>query len=302
MSAGDGRTRWRYQAGGAVKGGPALADGMLYFGDYGGQRPRRPGARRQAGVVGRHAAAPLRLRLGQLLLDAGGRVRARLPRQHRRARLLVLGGQRQACVGKGTGAYVYASPAVASTPGLGPTVYIGSYDGRFYAFDARSGAVRWKRGAGGKISGGGDDRRQRRLLLRPRHDERTIGLDARTGKQGVRASRDGAFNPVVADGARSTSPATRDTLSSCSPPQDARSAAPQARSEAARSASAAARRRRTTLRRSRAARAARECRSAARSAVSRSTAADRVTRIGAERTGTPAAARCALTSATVWWP
>ena len=40
--------------------------------------------------------APLRPRRGQLLLDAGRRVRARLPRQHRRPDLLVLGGQRAA--------------------------------------------------------------------------------------------------------------------------------------------------------------------------------------------------------------
>ena len=32
-----------------------------------------------------------------------------------------------------TGAYVYASPAVANAPGLGPTIYLGSYDGNFYA-------------------------------------------------------------------------------------------------------------------------------------------------------------------------
>ena len=53
----------------------------------------------------------------------------------------------------GTGAYVYASPAVEDTPGLGPTVYIGSYDGNMYAFNAQSGAVRWTHNAGGKISG-----------------------------------------------------------------------------------------------------------------------------------------------------
>ena len=42
---------------------------------------------------------------------------------------------------------------MASVPGAGPTVYIGSYDGRLYAFDARSGRVRWAHNAGGKISG-----------------------------------------------------------------------------------------------------------------------------------------------------
>ena len=36
----------------------------------------------------------------------------------------------------------------------GPTVYIGSYDGKLYASNARSGKVRWTRNSGGKISGG----------------------------------------------------------------------------------------------------------------------------------------------------
>ncbi len=53
----------------------------------------------------------------------------------------------------GTGAYVYASAAVDDTPGLGPTIYLGSYDGNFYAFNAKSGAIRWRHPAGGKISG-----------------------------------------------------------------------------------------------------------------------------------------------------
>ena len=42
---------------------------------------------------------------------------------------------------KGTGSYVYASPAVAQVPGGKPTVYFGSYDGKFYAVDARNGKV-----------------------------------------------------------------------------------------------------------------------------------------------------------------
>ena len=55
-----------------------------------------------------------------------------------------------------------AAPAATSTPrppsrrcpGYAPTVYVGSYSGRFYALDARSGAVRWSRGGNGRISGG----------------------------------------------------------------------------------------------------------------------------------------------------
>jgi outer membrane protein assembly factor BamB len=96
-----------------------------------------------------------------------------------------------------TGAYVYASPAVADTPGLGPTVYVGSYDGSLYAFDARSGSVRWTHNAGGKISGSptivGDV-----LYFSVLGSKTTLGLNARSGRQ-VFFFGDGAFNPVVCD-------------------------------------------------------------------------------------------------------
>ena len=52
-----------------------------------------------------------------------------------------------------TGAYVYASPAVTNAPGLGPTIYLGSYNGTFYAINARSGHVSWRFNAHGRISG-----------------------------------------------------------------------------------------------------------------------------------------------------
>jgi outer membrane protein assembly factor BamB len=92
---------------------------------------------------------------------------------------------------------VYASPAVADIPGIGPTVYEGSYDGHFYAFDARTGAIRWAHPAGGRISGSatilGDIVYYSTLGSRT-----TTGLDARSGKQ-VFFWNDGAFNPVIAD-------------------------------------------------------------------------------------------------------
>lgn len=47
-----------------------------------------------------------------------------------------------------TGGYVYASPAVWRR-----LVLVGSYDHRFYALDAGTGAVRWRFEANGPISG-----------------------------------------------------------------------------------------------------------------------------------------------------
>ena len=97
-----------------------------------------------------------------------------------------------------TGGYVYGSPAVAAVPGGRPLVYIGSYSGRFYALDARSGAERWSRGGNGKISGGasviGDI-----VYYADLGNKRTIGLDARSGRKVFEHER-GSYNPVVSDG------------------------------------------------------------------------------------------------------
>jgi hypothetical protein len=96
-----------------------------------------------------------------------------------------------------TGSYVYASAAVADPPGLGPTVYAGSYDGNLYAFNARTGAIRWRHPAGGKISGSstviGNVVYYSDLATKS-----TAGLNVVTGHQ-VFSFPDGAFTPVIAD-------------------------------------------------------------------------------------------------------
>jgi hypothetical protein len=87
---------------------------------------------------------------------------------------------------------------VAQVPGGQPTVYFGSYDGTFYALDARSGATRWTYRDGGKISGaativGG-------IVYYSNWGKRnTTALGARTGRR-IWTSERGAFNPVVSDG------------------------------------------------------------------------------------------------------
>jgi outer membrane protein assembly factor BamB len=97
----------------------------------------------------------------------------------------------------GTGGYVYSSAAVADVPKLGPTVYIGSYDGKLYALNARNGAVRWTRSAGGRVSGGiqiiGD------LVFVSSLEKKTTAFSARTGKT-IWALDKGMYNPVISDG------------------------------------------------------------------------------------------------------
>ena len=99
----------------------------------GGLRADRP---RAVGQRLRRRAARQR----HLLLDRRRRLRPRVPRQHRRAHLRLRRRTGKLDWAVQTGAYVYASPAVTNAPGLGPTIYLGSYNGTFYALNARSGA------------------------------------------------------------------------------------------------------------------------------------------------------------------
>jgi outer membrane protein assembly factor BamB len=200
LRASDGETRWRAKASGAVKGAIALADGKLYYGDYGG---RVHAIRRSNGTSVWSAApgsGPLGIGDGNFYSSAAvayGRVYigstngdvysfssadGTLAWRHR------------------TGGFVYASPAVGQARGGRPTVYIGSYDGRFYALDARTGRPRWVRSLGQKISGAativGD------LVFVSDLDKRTTwALGARTGKTVWKTHR-GGFHPAISDGRR----------------------------------------------------------------------------------------------------
>lgn len=197
LRARDGRVNWTYQAKGAVKGGPALVAGRLFFGDYAGRAYALNAATgREVWAVstsgtnfgfgsGNFYSTPA-VAFGRVYMgNTDGRVYS------------FAQATGQLAWATGTGAYVYASPAVADTPGLGPTVYLGSYNGTFYAFDARSGAIRWTHAAAGRISGsativGGI------VYFSDLGSKTSAGLDARSGKQ-VFSFPDGAFNPVVSD-------------------------------------------------------------------------------------------------------
>ncbi len=198
LDARTGRTKWTYQASGAVKGGPAFANGNLYFGDYGGKvHAVRASDGKEIWSVGTSGTrfgfgsgsfySTPAVAFGRVYLgNTDGRVYS------------FAASDGKLAWATGTGAYVYGSPAVALTPGLGPTVYVGSYDGTFYAFDARTGGVRWRFSAGVKISGSATIVGNVVYFsdLQPAND--TFGLNVRTGKRAF-FFPDGAFNPVVAD-------------------------------------------------------------------------------------------------------
>ena len=168
LRATNGSVVWTYHASAAVKGGPAYADGRVFFGDYAGRAYSLTAsnghvvwATNTSGAdfgfgSGNFYSTPA-VAFGRVYMgNTDGRVYSFAERNG------------QLAWATETGSYVYASPAVADLPGLGPTVYLGSYNGLFYAFApvrAHCAVVSPRRRAD---LGLGHDRRRRRLLLGPR--------------------------------------------------------------------------------------------------------------------------------------
>ena len=188
LNCANGRTVWTYSAAGAVKGGLALSQGHLYFGDYGGEVhsiSARTGKQVWSATPGGRFYSTGAVAWGRFYVgNTDGRMYS-----------YTTGGN--LAWARQTGAYVYASPAVADT-GSGPTVFAGSYNGTFYAWNAKSGDLRWSYNAGGKISGGavviGN-----LVWFNDLGNQRTIALGARTGRKSFQMGT-GAFNPAITDG------------------------------------------------------------------------------------------------------
>ena len=93
-----------------------------------------------------------------------------------------------------TGSYVYSSPAAS-----GGRVFFGSYNGRLYAVNARSGRVLWSVGAGGPVSGAAvvvD-----RIAYAGSTRGSMVGADARNGRMLFRFPH-GEYVPVSGNGSR----------------------------------------------------------------------------------------------------
>ena len=197
LNAKNGRTIWTYGASGAVKAALAYFDHKLFFGVYGGTAYAIRAS--NGNEVWSTATAGLSLgRSGNFYSTpavAFGRVY--MGNTDGRVYSFTASGGETAWT-KSTGSYVYSGPAAASVKGRGPTVFIGSYTGRFYALDARSGAERWSYQAPGKISGAvsviGRIVYFADLVSRDTH-----GLDVRTGNEIFRHDG-GGFAPPISDG------------------------------------------------------------------------------------------------------
>lgn len=194
-----GKTIWTRRLAGPIKASPALYKNSLYVGDYGGRLwaiNTRDGSVKwstgsRGGSFGRGGnfySTPA-VAFGRVYVGStDGRVYSASLKTGKLAWT------------HSTGGYVYAAPAVASTPRTPPTVYIGSYDGNFYALDARTGRVRWRHRAGGRISGAASVIGET-VYFSNLAAKSTTGLSARTGRPVYRISR-GAFNPAISDGRR----------------------------------------------------------------------------------------------------
>ena len=208
VAARTGRTRWSRKLPSRAESSPLIDHGRLYFGTEDGTvyalhaadgavaGPTRPAARSRAGwrwttagsssattaarsppcaarrqQLWKERAARVRAEAGQLLRHAGGRLRPRLHRQHRRLRVLASARDGKLAWRHKTGGYVYSSPAVAagqrrgrrSTPG--PTTAICTPSTRAPATCAG-------RTSGRQDLGRADRHRRPRVLLQPRHATR----------------------------------------------------------------------------------------------------------------------------------
>lgn len=195
----DGGTRWRFNSPGAIKASPSFHDGRVFVADYEGSmfaleaESGKPAWRTNTTKVppfgrGGFFSSPA---IGFGNVYAGrddGTVFAFDEKTGKVAWSFDTGGQ------------VYGSPAIAQVPGTPASVYIGAENGRFFALDAHSGTRRWTYEVGGAVPGtavviG------KTVYTSSFKTEKTIGLDARTGKRVFQTGQAG-YTPVISDGER----------------------------------------------------------------------------------------------------
>jgi outer membrane protein assembly factor BamB len=187
-----GTLRWRFHAGGEVKGAVALSGGRVYFGSYDthvyalnvrtGKRIWRASSQPRLGRTGTFYANPA-VAYGRIYIGATDGKMYSYGANSGKLRW-----------SNGTGDFIYSSAAIWRG-----NVLVGSYDGDFYSFDAATGDTRWKFGADGKISGSPtviDG-----IVYFSTLSGKTYGLDVRTGKVRVRFSV-GQYANVVASKTR----------------------------------------------------------------------------------------------------
>jgi outer membrane protein assembly factor BamB len=187
-----GKQLWSTPVGGAVKASPAFSEGVVYVGDYSGEMTAMRASNGQVKwqtSVGNSIYGTATVAFGHVYAgDLGGDFHA------------FDEDTGSLSWSTSTGGYVYSGATVANTRETPPTVYFGSYDGTVYALNARTGSQRWSESANGPVSGAGSVVGEI-FYVGDLKTTQTFGFRASDGKE-VFASRDGAYNPVISDGAK----------------------------------------------------------------------------------------------------
>lgn len=96
--------------------------------------------------------------------------------------------------------FIYGSPALADVPGTPPSLYIGSYDERFYALDALTGRRRWRFDVGGPVPGTAVVIGHT-VYTSSFKTREALGIDVRSHRKTF-SLRQAGYTPVVSDGRR----------------------------------------------------------------------------------------------------
>lgn len=200
VSRSDGHTIWTTQLCGAIKAAPAYDHGILYAGDYGGCMNA---VNSHTGKI-KWQSSSQGLSLGRTgeFYSTPAVAFGRVYSGNLDGRVYSFQESDGALAwSHSTGSYVYSGPAVADTPGVGPSVYIGSYDGNVYALDAKTGDTRWTEAAPGPVisspSAVGN------VVYAATYSGTTIvGLDIKNGHRVFTYDTGGGNSPAVSDGHR----------------------------------------------------------------------------------------------------
>jgi outer membrane protein assembly factor BamB len=187
------KLNWSRSVGGAVKAGPAYFDGNLYFGTYGGSfyalNAKSGHVTWSQSTGGEYYSTPA-VAFGRVYV---GNLNG--------AAYSFVASSGTIAWSRTLGNYVYSGPAAADPKGLGPTIYIGYYNGQsggLAALNAQTGAPEWTHDAGDAVSGSATVINNTVYFSTVYKPNMSYGLNAVTGKE-VFSFHDGAYTTVVAD-------------------------------------------------------------------------------------------------------
>lgn len=187
LDARTGRELWKFEMGGAISVGPACANGKVYAGQQGGERffyclDSESGER-----------------VWQQTLP-GGWVWGSASVDENRVYVPTVNGY-AVCLDAQTGHIIWMYPTAKSVPAEpaieGDLVYFGSWSRSLYAFDKRTGELRWKQN-GVQLDSGTLIASGNRIFV-PNHVNIFSSFDARTGRLLSTGNDDAAAKGVFSD-------------------------------------------------------------------------------------------------------